>query len=152
MVFWECLYVIADVLPITASRAGFKFPSCELSSSVKPSLKYSSPGSPLRFSNGNTTSMSLAGAFTSDCEGALPDSRFVTENHSKATQNTTAIASGTLCLWTQGLALIGAGAEAGSPSIAFVALARAETAGHSGCAEAGRATAMASCSTAAMKR
>src|SRR5437762_88088 len=57
MVLGECLYAIADVRPITPRRCGFRFPSCVLSSSVIPSLRYSWPGSSLRFSNGSTTSI-----------------------------------------------------------------------------------------------
>jgi len=47
---------------MTLSRSGFNRLNCVIISSVRPSLKYSWPGSGLKFSNGKTASMTFSAA------------------------------------------------------------------------------------------
>src|SRR6202041_3799469 len=51
-----------EVRAITPNRCGSILPSCEIISSVRPSLKYSWLASPVRFSKGKTASITLARA------------------------------------------------------------------------------------------
>ncbi len=44
---------------MTASLSALSLPNCVINSSVMPSLKYSCFGSPLRFWNGSTATMTL---------------------------------------------------------------------------------------------
>src|SRR6266481_8538696 len=54
-----CLYPMTDVRAITPNRSGSSLASWEIVSSVRPSARYSLLGSPVRFSNGNTASMTF---------------------------------------------------------------------------------------------
>jgi len=54
----ETVFVVR--LPITDNCfRGFSWPNCEIVSSVRPSARYSLLGSPVRFSNGSTASMTF---------------------------------------------------------------------------------------------